>query len=34
MTLPRLGVTLYSFTPDFHANRYTLEGLVRKAKAD
>jgi hypothetical protein len=29
----KLGVTLYSFTPDFHANRYTLEGLVRKAAA-
>ena len=31
MTLPRLGVTLYSFTPDFHAGRYTFEDLVVKA---
>jgi Xylose isomerase-like TIM barrel len=30
-TLPRLGVTLYSFTPDFHAGRYTFEDLVVKA---
>jgi sugar phosphate isomerase/epimerase len=29
--LPRLGVTLYSFTRDFHAGRYTLESLVAKA---
>ena len=29
--LPRLGVTLYSFTPDFHAGRYTFEDLVVKA---
>jgi len=31
MTLPRLGVTLYSFTPDFHAGRYTFEDLVVEA---
>jgi hypothetical protein len=30
-SLPRLGVTLYSFTPDFHAGRYTFEELVVKA---
>ena len=30
-TLPRLGVTLYSFTPDFHAGRYTFEDLVVRA---
>jgi Xylose isomerase-like TIM barrel len=29
--LPRLGVTLYSFTPDFHAGRYTFEDLTVKA---
>jgi hypothetical protein len=29
--LPRLGVTLYSFTPDFHAGRYTFEELVVRA---
>ena len=29
--LPRLGVTLYSFTPDFHAGRYTFEELIVKA---
>ena len=29
--LPRLGVTLYSFTPDFHAGRYTFEDLIAKA---
>jgi sugar phosphate isomerase/epimerase len=26
--LPRLGVTLYSFTPDFHAGRYSFEDLI------
>ena len=31
MTLPKLGVTLYSFTPDFHAGRYTFEDLVVEA---
>jgi hypothetical protein len=30
-TSPRLGVTLYSFTRDFHAGRYTFEDLVVKA---
>lgn len=29
--LPKLGVTLYSFTPDFHAGRYTFEDLVVEA---
>jgi hypothetical protein len=29
--LRRLGVTLYSFTPDFHAGRYTFEDLIVKA---
>jgi hypothetical protein len=29
--LPRLGVTLYSFTPDFHAGRYTFADLIVKA---
>jgi hypothetical protein len=29
--LPKLGVTLYSFTPDFHAGRYTFEELIVKA---
>jgi Xylose isomerase-like TIM barrel len=29
--LPRLGVTLYSFTRDFHAGRYTFEDLVVRA---
>jgi sugar phosphate isomerase/epimerase len=29
--LPRLGVTLYSFTRDFHAGRYTLEDLLARA---
>jgi sugar phosphate isomerase/epimerase len=29
--LPRLGVTLYSFTPDFHAGRYTFEELMVRA---
>jgi Xylose isomerase-like TIM barrel len=29
--LPKLGVTLYSFTPDFHAGRYTFEDLVVRA---
>lgn len=29
--LPRIGVTLYSFTPDFHAGRYTFEDLVVRA---
>jgi hypothetical protein len=29
--LPRLGVTLYSFTRDFHAGRYTFEDLIVKA---
>ena len=28
---PIQGVTLYSFTPDFHAGRYTLEQLIVKA---
>jgi hypothetical protein len=31
MSLPRLGVTLYSFTPDFHAGRFTVEELIGKA---
>jgi hypothetical protein len=31
MSGPRLGVTLYSFTPDFHAGRYTVEQLIAKA---
>jgi hypothetical protein len=31
MALPKLGVTIYSFTPDFHAGRYTFEDLVVKA---
>jgi hypothetical protein len=31
---PKLGVTLYSFTPDFHAGRFTFEDLtVRAAEA-
>jgi Xylose isomerase-like TIM barrel len=30
-SLPKLGVTLYSFTPDFHAGRYTFEELMVKA---
>jgi hypothetical protein len=30
-TLPRLGVTLYSFTLDFHAGRYSFEDLVVEA---
>jgi sugar phosphate isomerase/epimerase len=29
--LPKTGVTLYSFTPDFHAGRMTLEELFQKA---
>jgi sugar phosphate isomerase/epimerase len=29
--LPRTGVTLYSFTPDFHAGRVTLDDLLAKA---
>jgi Xylose isomerase-like TIM barrel len=29
--LPRLGVTIYSFTPDFHAGRLTFEELIVKA---
>jgi sugar phosphate isomerase/epimerase len=29
--LPRLGVTLYSFTPDFHRGRYTFEDLIVEA---
>ena len=29
--LPQVGVTLYSFTPDFHAGRYTFEDLVVRA---
>ena len=33
MSGPRLGVTLYSFTPEFHAGRYTLEELIAKAAA-
>lgn len=28
-TSPRLGVTLYSFTPDFHAGRYSFAELIR-----
>jgi hypothetical protein len=28
---PTLGVTLYSFTPDFHRGRYTFDDLVVKA---
>ncbi|MQY02092.1 sugar phosphate isomerase/epimerase family protein [Actinomadura macrotermitis] len=31
MSLPKLGVTLYSFTPYFHARQYTFEDLVRIA---
>jgi hypothetical protein len=31
MALPKLGVTLYSFTPDFHAGRYTFEELIVRA---
>ncbi|WP_194820495.1 sugar phosphate isomerase/epimerase [Nocardia sp. XZ_19_385] len=31
MSLPRLGVTLYSFTPCFHARRYSFEDLIRVA---
>jgi len=30
-SLPKLGVTIYSFTPDFHAGRYTFEDLIVKA---
>lgn len=30
-SLPRTGVTLYSFTPDFHAGRHTLEQLFARA---
>jgi sugar phosphate isomerase/epimerase len=26
---PKLGVTLYSFTPDFHAGRYAVADLIR-----
>jgi xylose isomerase-like TIM barrel protein len=29
--IPKLGVTLYSFTPDFHAGRYTFEDLIVRA---
>jgi sugar phosphate isomerase/epimerase len=29
--LPKLGVTLYSFTPDFHKGRYTFEELIVRA---
>ena len=29
--LPRAGVTLYSFTPDFHAGRHTLDQLFERA---
>lgn len=29
--LPRTGVTLYSFTPDFHAGRLTMEELIARA---
>ena len=29
--LPRLGVTLYSFTPDFHAGRLSFEDLMVRA---
>lgn len=28
-TLPRLGTTLYSFTPEFHAYKYSFADLVR-----
>jgi Xylose isomerase-like TIM barrel len=28
---PRLGVTIYSFTRDFHAGRYTFEDLIVRA---
>lgn len=30
-SLPKVGVTLYSFTPDFHAGRYTLDQLFERA---
>ena len=33
MSGPKLGVTLYSFTPEFHAGRYTVEQLIAKAAA-
>ena len=33
MSGPKLGVTLYSFTPEFHAGRYTIEQLIAKAAA-
>jgi len=29
--VPKLGVTLYSFTRDFHAGRYTFEDLIVRA---
>jgi sugar phosphate isomerase/epimerase len=29
--LPKTGITLYSFTPDFHAGRMTLEELFQKS---
>jgi sugar phosphate isomerase/epimerase len=32
--LPSLGVTLYSFTRDYHAGRYTLEELVERVARD
>jgi len=31
---PKLGVTLYSFTREFHGRRYTVEELVRRVAAD
>ncbi|MFI6816021.1 sugar phosphate isomerase/epimerase family protein [Nonomuraea sp. NPDC050328] len=31
LVVPKLGVTLYSFTPYFHARQYTFEDLVRIA---
>src|SRR5207244_3125464 len=33
MSGPQLGVTLYSFTPEFHAGRYSVEELIAKAAA-
>ena len=29
--LPKTSITLYSFTPDFHAGRYTFEQLMERA---
>jgi sugar phosphate isomerase/epimerase len=31
VSLPKTGVTLYSFTPDFHAGRVTLDDLFARA---